>query len=129
MFGANIPFMPDTDKVWQTITDSAKTRFDYPAFEKIFSDTGNNHLPESVLFLTIAGHAGEHSVEEIVADINGEIAFLGIGLSEDFGRFVTDIQVELRREILAARVAIGLFEQGGKPPEVLVSVRRLLGAA
>jgi hypothetical protein len=117
------------DIVWDTITDSGKTRFDYPAFERIFSNTGNNHLPENVLFLTIAGHAAKHSTEEIVADINRELALLGIGLSEaDFRRFVTEKEAELKSEILAARAAIALFEQGLKPPGVLVQVRSMLRA-
>jgi hypothetical protein len=118
------------DIVWDTITDSAKTKFDYPAFERIFSDAGNSHLPENILFLTIAGHAAQHSTEEIVTDINRELALLGIGLSDaDLRRFVTEKDADLKREILAARTAIALFERGLKPPGVLVQVRSMLGAA
>ena len=64
-----------------------------------------------------------------MADINRELALLGIGLSEaDFRRFVTEKEAELKSEILAARAAIALFEQGLKPPGVLVQVRSMLRA-
>jgi hypothetical protein len=115
------------DIVWDAITDSAKTRFDYQAFERVFSDTGSSHLPENVLFLTIVGHAAEHSPDEIVADINRELALLGIGVSEsDLRDFVTERRGDLKREVLATMTARALFEQGAKPPGVLVQVRSIL---
>jgi hypothetical protein len=48
------------DLVWNTITESAKTRFDYSAFEGVFGDTGSRNLAENVLFLVVAGYAAEH---------------------------------------------------------------------
>lgn len=93
--------------------ESAKTRFDYHEFEKIFSDTGSAHLPESVLRMTIEGYAMEHSPEEIAADITRELALLGIGFPEaDLLCFVEEKKAELKREVLAAVVAVALFEQG-----------------
>ena len=115
------------DIVSDTIMESAKTRFDYHEYESIFTDTGSAHLPESVLRMTIEGYAMEHSPEEIVADINRDLALLGIGFPEaDLRRFVDEKKVELKREVLAAIVAVALFEQGAKPPGVLVQVRSIL---
>jgi hypothetical protein len=115
------------DIVSDIIMESAKTRFDYPEFESIFSDTGSPHLPESLLRLTIEGYAMEHSVEEIVADINRELALLGIGFPEaDLRRFVNEKKAQLQREVLAAIAAVALFERGAKLPGVLVQVRSIL---
>ena|ERR1035437_9650915 len=115
------------DILSDTIMESAKTRFDYHEFESIFSDTGSAQLPESVLRITIEGYAMEHSPEEIVADINRELALLGIGFPEaDLRRFVEEKKAELRREVLASIVAVALFKQGAKPPGVLVQVRSIL---
>ncbi len=117
------------DLVWNAITDSAKARFDYHAFERVFSDMGNPHVAENVLFHTIVGHAVGDSTDKIVADINLEFLSLGMGLSEEWFRsFVTEKKKELEGEILAADIAMALFEQGAKPPEVLVQVQKILGA-
>lgn len=115
------------DIVSDTIMESAKTRFYYHEFESIFSDTGNSHLPEIVLRMTIEGYAMEHSPEEIVANVNREIALRSIRFPEaDLRRFVEAKKVELKREILATIVAVALFDQGAKPPGVLVQVRSIL---
>lgn len=106
--------------------ESAKTRFDYQEFEGIFGET-SVHLPENILRMTIEGYALEQTSEEIVADINRELALLGIGFPEaDLRRFLDEKKVELKGEILAARIAVALFEQGAKLPGVLVQVRSIL---
>jgi hypothetical protein len=119
------------DIVSDTIMESAKTRFDYHEFESVFSNMGRADLPETILRLTIEGYAMEHSAEEIVADINRqinhELALYAVRFPEaDLRRFVKEKKAELKREVLAAIVAVGLFEQGAKPPGVLVQVRSIL---
>lgn len=107
--------------------ESAKTRFDYHAFKGVFRDTGSAHLPENVLRMTIEGYALEHSPEKIVADINCQLALLGIGFAKaDLRRFVEEKQAELKSEVLATLVAAALFEQGAEPTVVLAQVRSVL---
>ena len=115
------------DTVWDAITESAKTRFEYREFESIFSETGSSHITDNVLFMTIAGHAAEHSSEEIVASINGELVLLGLRFPEaDLLRFVEARKADLVRESLATKIAMILFQEGAEPPGVLVQVRRIL---
>ena len=118
------------DIVWNTITDSAKTKFDYRTFESVFSNMGNTSAAETVLFLTIVGHALGDSTEKIVSDVCQEFLLLGMGLSEEWFRsFVTETKKELQIEIHAAGIAIALFEKRAKPPGVLIQVRAILGVA
>ena len=120
---------PPEDLVWHEITNSAKGKFDYNAFKEGFGDFGNNNLPQNVLLLTIVGHAAAHSTEQIVADINQELALIGLGYSkDDLPRFVSEIKTKLEVEIHAADVALALFERGTKTPGVLVQVRSMLGS-
>lgn len=78
--------------------------------------------------MIIEGFAMEHPPEEIVANINRELALLGIRFREaDFRRFVEVKKAELKREVLATIVAVALFKQGATLPGVLVQVRSILG--
>ena len=79
------------DIVWDTITESAKTRFDYSEFERVFSDTGSPHLADNVLFLVVAGLGAENSPDEIIGDINRELALLGVLFpGATLGRFIIE---------------------------------------
>jgi hypothetical protein len=46
----------------------------------------------------------------------------------DLLRFVEEKKAELKREVLAAIVAVALIEQGAEVPGVLVQVRIILAA-
>ena len=125
--GALIDMQDPTEIVWNTITESAKNRFDYTAFERSLWDTESAHFSETVLFLTIVGHAADRSTDEIAADINGQLSLRALKFPEaDLRRFIEEKKAELKREIFATTVAINLFACGLKPPSVLVQVRKIL---
>jgi len=84
---ANTYMTSPEDIVWNTITDSAKTRFDYVTFESDFDD---GTMAENILFLTIIGHAQGESVEHIASDISTQLLLLGLGLGSD-GTTVTAV--------------------------------------
>lgn len=115
------------DIVWNAITDSAKTRFDYSEFERAFADFHNDNIAENILFLTIAGHAAEDSTEDIAAEINQQLVLIGYSFADDaLTKFISDRQSDLFREIKAMETASALFEMGLQTPGILVQTRSLL---
>jgi len=121
--------MTDPEEIiWNTITDSAKTRFDYAAFQYGLSQFDRDGImAENILFMTIMGHAQERSVDSIVADVKGQLLGLGLGYKNDeLEKFVAERLNDLQREIKAAGQALVFLEMGLKPPGILVQVRSIL---
>ena len=115
------------DIVWNAITDSAKTRFDYPRFLSGFAGFGNDNIAENILFMTIAGHATGDSSDKIAAQINQHLALIGYSFpADDLMKFISDRQSDLFREIKATETALSLFDMGLQTPGILVQVRSLL---
>ena len=115
------------DIVWNTITDSAKKRFDYENFRQVFAEMHNDTVPENVLFMTIAGHAAGHSTDEIAAEIHQQFLLIAYLLDEDYlKKFIEDRRSDLLGEIKAAEQALAFYEMGLKTPGILVQVRSIL---
>lgn len=115
------------DIVWDTITASAKTRFDYAAYEKGFEEVDSDSIAENILFMTIARYASGQSSEDIQSEISTHCLAIGYGVeAAALQQFLHDKEVTLRNEIRAAEVAMALFEQGAKPPGVLMQIRSIL---
>jgi hypothetical protein len=117
---------PPEDIVWDTITESAKKRFDYLSFRGTFADMHNDNVADNVLFMTIAGHAAGDSTDQIAADINQQFLLIGCSLEGDFKQFVVDRRSDLFREIEAAKQALAFFDMGSQTPGILVQVRSIL---
>ena len=112
------------DIVWDAITDSAKGRFDYAAFEANFSEFGYGNIAENILFMTIVGHVQKHSVEKIASDIRGQLLMMGVAGKERWiDEFVEARQEDLKSEISAAEMAIALTQMGVDTPKILDLVR------
>ncbi|HEY5040903.1 MAG TPA: hypothetical protein VIK53_02770 [Verrucomicrobiae bacterium] len=115
------------DIVWNTITASAKTRFNYKKFEEAFSDLGNDNIAENILFLAVSGFAVEHSIDDVATDINSKLALIGFGFGKgDLQQFLVNKETELKTEIRATKIAMQLFGQGFKVPGILVQVQSIL---
>ena len=118
---------PTEDIVWDTITDSAKKRFDYNNFKKIFEDLNEENVAENILFLIILGYVDEKSNSEIIVDINNNLLLLGCSFTDnDLRGFLENKNVELKNEIRAADVALSLLSQGVGIPGILVQIRSIL---
>jgi len=105
------------DIVWNTITDSAKKRFDYDEFQRAFADLDNDNIAESILFLTIAGHAAGDSAKDIAAAINQQLLLVGYSFADgQLMSFISHRRFDLCREIKAAETAMSLFEMGLQTP-------------
>ncbi len=118
------------DIVWDTITDSAKTRFNYESFKKDLSEFDDGTIAENVLFLTILGHAQEREIGSIVSEISHQFLLLGlIGTNDEIKDFVEARLSDLPIEIKATKHALALSEMGQQTPRILVQVRSILEKA
>lgn len=116
------------DIVWNAITNSAKTRFDYTAFEKMCRDVGDPNVIENFLFMIIAGFADGLSKDEIASEIKRELLMIGFGFQgASLEQFLEDKESLFKNEILATEMAMSFFDQGIKPHGVLIAVRKILG--
>jgi len=115
------------DIVWNTITESAKRRFDYAGFKNRLSAAGDERVAEYTLFQIITGYAEELSREELLFKIQEELQLFSYSFStEDLDEFLADKKEVLSAEIRAAKEALLGFAQGQEASSLLVQLRRLL---
>lgn len=117
------------DIVWNTITDSAKERFDYIGFRKSLSERGDDdRTAEYILFQIVVGCAEGLSEAEVLSKVRSDLLLFGCPVpDEQLGAFLADKRKILKAEIRAAEAALRGFDQGEDAGAVLVQVRRLLG--
>ena len=116
-----------TDRIWNKITNSAKTRFDYASLKEAFDNFGNANISENLLFMIIAGYADGKTNPDLKDHINGEMLPLGLMFSDDdLQDLLLNKSSELKSEILATSFAANLLNQGWQVPEILVQVDRIL---
>lgn len=115
------------DLIWDAVTDSAKKRFAYDDFQKVFAEVSNDNIAENVLFLVIAGLAAGGSTEAVAAEINNHLLLIAYSFPKDsLLRFISDRRGDLGIEIKATETAMAFLEMGLEPPGILVQVRRML---
>lgn len=115
------------DLVWNKITDSAKNRIDYAALVESFEEVGDPVLPENILFQIILGRAAGDGKETIASRLESQLMVLGIGSENGaFLELVEEIEPAVSKEVLAASVALALFQEGNDPIDVLATVSQLL---
>lgn len=115
-----------SDIVWDTITNSAKTKFDYTSFEEQFDDEEEN-LADNILFKTIIGFVNKKTNEVIALELYNDMMMIGfIWELEDIQEFIKDKEILLKSEIYACQIANSLLEDGKDPLMVLNAINQLL---
>jgi len=115
------------DIVWDTITDSAKKRFDYDGFAAGYSEFDDGTMAENTLFQTIIGLAQEKKIEDIANELSTQFLLIGLGADKkELIEFVTDRSRDSTLEIKAAYQALVFYDRGAKTPGILVQVRSIL---
>jgi hypothetical protein len=115
------------DIVWDRITDSAKRRIDYEQLVETFNEFGDPVLPENILFQIILGRAVGDDKETIASRLESQLMVLGIGAENGtFLELVEEIEPAVYKEVLAAKAALTMFQEGGDPIDVLLTVSQLL---
>jgi len=116
------------DIVWNTITESAKRRFDYAEFKNSLSELGDDErTAEYIIFQIVVGYAEGLSVKEVLSKVTGDLLLFGCLVSNDeLIAFLADKKEILNEEICAAEMALEEFDQGASSDIVLAHVRSLL---
>lgn len=115
------------DIVWNTITESAKRRFDYTGFKDRLSASGDERVAEYILFQVIVGYAEDLSLKELLSKIRGDLQLFGYSVSaEDLEYFLADKKEILSAEVRAAKAALSGFAQGKDAPGLTAQIQRML---
>jgi len=113
--------------VWNKITDSAKTRFDYEELVSAFGEIGDSQMAENLLFQILLGLAVEDDEETLAAKLTSQLIVLGIGVGDgSMLELIREIRPAVVKEVLATKVALTGFRDGNDPNDVLVTVSSLL---
>jgi len=112
--------------IWDTITQSAKTKFDYLNFEKKLSSANENTI-DGLLFLIINGFAKGESKSEIITHVLQRAMLKKLNWEEfDIIRFVDDKEQLFKVEIYAAHVVHGMLKENNEPATILSTVNKML---
>ena len=110
------------EKIWNTITDSAKTKFDYAALEESISDAADGFL-----FQIIMGLAFGEDKETTVTKVHNQLLMLGLIVQEkEVLDFMDEHAPLFGAEILASKIAGDMLNKGSDPMMVYGAVRQLL---
>ena len=114
------------DIVWDAITNSAKSKFDYSSFENQFKEVGEN-IADNILFKIIIGYASKKTSEILSEELIGDMMMLGylweINELKDFLRNKENL---FKTEIFACQMAANLLEDGSDPIVVLNTINQFL---
>lgn len=112
--------------IWDTITRSAKTRFNYSIFEKQFKAPNENVIDE-ILFTIINEFAKGEPKTNVVTKVLQRAMLKGLNWEEfDIIRFVNEKEQEFKIEIFTAHVVHDMLREHNDPKDVLVTVNKML---
>lgn len=112
--------------IWETITRSAKTRFDFSSFEKKLN-TGNEQEIDCLLFTIIDAFAKGKAKKDIETKVLQKALQKKIQWEEfDIIRFVDDAERKFKTEIYTAGVVQGMLKEHKDLKEILTTVNQML---
>ncbi|TAG58427.1 MAG: hypothetical protein EAZ27_01550 [Cytophagales bacterium] len=110
------------DVIYDNITNSAKTKFDYSSFSEGF-DKINDNLADNLLFKTLVEFASRKEKKIIAHILFNQILLTGFIVElEDLNEFVNDKDDVLKLEIFLVEMANTMLEQGLPPLHVLKTI-------
>ena len=114
--------MPTEDIIWDAITNSAKTKFDYASFEANFPFS-----PDMLLFSIIVGLATGRNKEEMSFELYNQVLAVGFSIDQtEILDFINRHESTFGMEVLAARIAGDMLSQGTDPMAVYISISQLI---
>jgi hypothetical protein len=112
--------------IWETITRSAKTRFDFNAFEKQLNSPKENTI-DCFLYTIISSFANEEPKKEIVTKVLKKTLQKQVKWEAfDIIRFVDKAEQLFKAEIYTAGVVQLMNKDHKDVKEVLTTVERML---
>jgi galactitol-specific phosphotransferase system IIC component len=110
------------DKIWDTITDSAKRRFDYAALEEGLTIAADNFL-----FGIIMGLAIGEAKNIIALKLMNQLMMVGLMVKkDDILKTIEELDKDCGLEVLATRMANDTLENGGDPFATYVTINQFL---
>ncbi|MGB3949343.1 MAG: hypothetical protein WBM13_15260 [Bacteroidia bacterium] len=110
------------EKIWDSITNSAKGKFDYVSFKENFSFD-----PDIIIFKIIMGFSVKTKKEILILQLHNELLLTGIVWDKkEIAKFVEDKENLFKIEIFASQVASNLLNEGNDPISVFNSISQLL---
>lgn len=117
----------ELDSVTDYILESAKTKFDYPAFLTEFPETEENFIDVEFILPLIAAKAFGETTPEIADKIQESFEMAGYDIEiNDLTQMIEKKSKELGLEILAFKVAADSLQQGAHPTAVVHQISQLL---
>lgn len=114
------------DFVWNRITNSAKTRFDYASFEKDCNEV-NKNIAENILFAIIVGFASKETNEAISMKVYNQMLMTGFQWElNDIQNFIEGKDKLFKLEIYLTQLAASLMEEDNDPLAALGAIERFL---
>lgn len=112
--------------IWDTITRSAKTKFDYNNFEEKLSGANENTI-DGLLFIIIDGFAKGEAKTDIITRVLQRVMLKKLNWKEfDIIRFIEDKEQLFKVEIYAANVVQGMLKEHKEPAAILSTVNKML---
>lgn len=111
-----------TDKIWDTITNSAKRRFDYATLEEELPIN-----PDNFLFTIIMGLALGEAKNTIASKLVTQMTMIGYFVDhKEIVTMIAENEKAFGLEVLATRMANDMLDNGGNPFNVYVTITQFL---
>lgn len=115
------------ETIWDAISNSAKRRFDYQSFERLFRDAGDPAIAVNLLFKIILSLASGEARHVLELELNQDMALLGLSFDGAYLQALLEPkETELEKEMRATKLAHAMLGRGTPPFAVLVSVQNIL---
>lgn len=112
--------------IWDTITKSARIKFDSDYFENYFLGS-NKHHSDSILYILINGYAAGESEAEITTKIMNKLNKVGSNFDpRALLVFLSNKEKLLREEIYAAAIVSNMYKEHNEPVTILNTINRML---
>ena len=110
------------DKIWDSITNSAKSKFDFASFKKNMPQFADN-----ALFKIIVDFAMNKPINAIAGELHNQVLMTGfVWKMDDINDFLEGKKEILKHEIYIAQLAADMLQNGNSPQGVFTTITGLL---
>jgi hypothetical protein len=113
--------------IWNTITNSAKKRFDYNKFAATFQNIPNDHVAENVLFKVISEFSTGKDINSVAASLRTQMLIVGYVFAiRELVELLANKEEKLKQEIQVTRIARTMLADGSPSDMTLAVVQKML---
>jgi hypothetical protein len=113
-------------EIWDSIVNSAKTKFDYKHIISLFKQTDSEIIDKFLFHILVAFACGEDH-PTISTNLFNELQQIGFDCTEhQIDEFIADKHEVFSIEIYATYIAFSLLEDGEEPVAITTTIQDLL---